>query len=261
MTNPSSPKSNYRFIRIPVETAESVIGSLLEFPFYISQQAQHYWLRYSADNELCRAAALSIPAEHFSLHAEDYLVPNGAQIATERLPKLTWNSLRDFVKLRLPRVNLAGRLQAKQIAVWELHRGGKEQAAEAALYDAVALNQWLTTASAARVASLRFCTAAIAHDTVNARHDTSAIVFVVGKPLPPIPCQFLCKHGRIFIPAGYHWVPSLDSSIVEQSFGVQVDQWLLWTVDFGWTLLVENHCLPLSRASLRATLKEMSTSN
>ncbi len=261
MTPPSFAKSNYRFIRIPAETAESVIGSLLGFPFSIAREAQHYWLRYSADNELCRAAALSIPSEHFSLHAEDYLVQDGAQIATDRLPKLTWTSLRDFVQLRLPRANLAGRLQVKQIAAWELQRGGKEQAADAALYDAVALNQWLTSASAVRLASLRFCAAAIAHDTANARNDNSPIVFVVGNPLPPIPCQFLCKLGRIFIPAGYHWVPSLDSSIVEQSFGVQLDQWLLWTVDYGWSLLIENHCLPLSRASLRATLKEMSTSN
>jgi hypothetical protein len=176
----------------------------LGFPFSIAREAQHYWLRYSADNELCRAAALSIPSEHFSLHAEDYLVQDGAQIATDRLPKLTWTSLRDFVQLRLPRANLAGRLQVKQIAAWELQRGGKEQAADAALYDAVALNQWLTSASAVRLASLRFCAAAIAHDTANARNYNATIVFVVGNPLPPIPCQFLCKLGRIFIP---RWLP------------------------------------------------------
>lgn len=248
----SSPKSGYRFLRIPMDAAESSVGSLIEFPFSIAQGTEHYWLRYPADNELCRNAAISIPAEHFFLQAADLLICNGAEIASERLPQLSWSPLKDFVQLRLPRAILAGRIHAKQIANWELKRGGKEQLADAALYNAASLSQWIKSAASSRLSTLRFCTAR------NADNVDSPLIFVIGKPLPPIPCQFLCKQGSVFIPLGYHWEPHLDSSLVEQSFGLQHNQWLLWTIDFGWSLLVENQCTPLSRASLRATIKDIS---
>lgn len=247
----SSMKSEYRFFRIPVDTAESLIGSLIEFPFSIARGTEHYWLRYPADNELCRNAAISIPAEHFILQGENFLIRNGAEIASEQLPQLTWSALKDFVQLRLPRAILAGRIHAKQIANWELKRGGKEQLADAALYDAESLSQWIKSAAGSRLSTLRFCTAR------HAGHVNSPLIFVIGKPLPPISCQFLCKQGRVFIPLGYHWEPQLDSSLVEQSFGLQQNQWLLWTIDFGCSLLVENQFTPLSRASLRATIKDI----
>jgi hypothetical protein len=262
MAKPTAPNSIYRFLRIPVGAAKSVVGPLVAFPFSIASDLQHYWLRYPADNELCRKVAATVPAEHFYSDSPNYLIRDGEYVASTYLPQLTWSSLKDFVQLKLPTASLAGRLQTKQIGVWELKRGGREQAAEAALYDADALAQWTKVAAKCRLSSLRFNIARYVSREANANLNQShTLVFVIGTPLPPVPCHFLCRFERIFIPAGFHWEPNLDSSLVEQSFGIQNNQWLLWTVDFGWSIISEKQCLPLSRASLRATLRELATSS
>lgn len=261
MATTTAPNSIYRFLRIPVGAAKSVVGPLVAFPFSIASDLQHYWLRYPADNEMCRKVAATVAAEHFYSDSSNYLIRDGEYVASTYLPQLTWSSLKDFVQLQLPTACLAGRLQTRQMGVWELKRGGRERAAEAALYDADALAQWTKTAADCRLSPLRFCVArCVSREASDRSNQPQSLVFVVGTPLPTVPCQFLCRFERIFITVGFNWEPALDTSLVEQSFGIQNNQWLLWTVDFGWSIISEKQCLPLSRASLRATMRELATS-
>ena len=257
MNNPNNTKSTYRLLRIPLSTAESVVGPLLEFPFSLASDNQYLWLRYPADNEPCRHLASTIPAEHFYLQSNDLLIRESETIASSRLPQLIWSPLKESVQIVLPTASLAGHLQINQLSVWELKRGGKEREPAAALYSAEILSDWITSASDNRLATLRFNVAQI--ETHNQSSNTPAhhsIVFVIGSPLPPIPCQFLCQYDRILIPIGYHWEPNLDSSLIEQSCGLPDNHWLLWTSDFGWSTINQSQCVPLTRAALRSTLRE-----
>jgi hypothetical protein len=257
MNNPNNTKSTYRIVRIPLSTAESVVGPLLEFPFSLASDNQYLWLRYPADNEPCRNLASTIPAEHFYLQSNDLLIRESETIASSRLPQLTWSPAKEFVQIVLPTANLAGRLQINQLSVWELKRGGKEREPAAALYSAEVLADWIAVAPDNRLATLRFCTAQTEHHNLSSDKPTKhAIVFVFGKPLPPVPCHFLCQYDRIFIPIGYHWEPNLDSSLIEQSCGLPDNHWLLWTSDFGWSTINQSQCVPLTRAALRSTLRE-----
>jgi len=257
MNNPDSSRPTYRFLRIPLSTAESVVGTLLEFPFSIAPDNQHLWLRYPADNERCRHLATTIPAEHFYLHSPDFLIRESETIASSRLPQLTWSPLKEFVQIVLPTASLAGRLQITQLSAWELKRGGKEREPAAALYSADVLTDWIAIAPDNRLATLRFCMVQIVTPNPSSDKPTKrSIAFVFGKPLPPVPCHFLCQYDRIFIPIGYHWEPNLDSSLIEQSCGLPDNHWLLWTSDFGWSTIEESQCIPLTRAALRSTLRE-----
>lgn len=255
----TTPPSEYRFLRIPIGSAEAAVRHLLHLPFEIGVTPRHYWLRYAADHEVCRQNASNIPAERFCSAIGNFLIRDGETIASETLPDLVWKPLKNFVQIELPKALFAGGLQTSQIAIWELLRGGQERPAEAALYDAVQLSCWADSAADNRLTSLRFCLARFENAAlIDSNVLSQTIAFVIGKLLPPIPCQFLCRYDRVFIPAGFYWKPKLDASIVEQSFGLRSDEWLLWTNEWGWSTIAESECIPLSRASLRTTLREFS---
>lgn len=262
MVHVNTSSSVFRYLRVVRKGADSAVGLLLEFPFSIAIDSEHYWLRYPADSEKCRHAATTIPCEHFYSESGDLLIRDGETVASARLPTLTWTPLKDFVQLILPKAGLAGRLQTKQLGVWELQRSSHERAVEAALYELEPLAAWLKGASNARTTPLRFCLARFGQvNTANEPSEAPLLVFIIGTPLPPVNCIFLCRDERIFTPAGFQWEPNLDTTLVAQSFGLQTKQWLLWTTDYGWTTIFDDQCVPLSRATLRATLREGSSSS
>lgn len=258
MSNSIVSNMAYRFLRLSRADAESNVGPLLEFPFVIAVDSNDCWLRYSADNELCRKAAINLPAEHFLSHSDTQLIRDGETVASRNLPTLQWRPLKEFVELRLPPASLAGRLQVQHIGPWSLKRGGREREAEGALYDPPSLLQWISSAPHTRLAPLQFCVADLTDQATTVDNQPNrSLVFVVGKPLPPITCQFFCRIGCVFVPAGYCWDPTLDVSLVEKSFGLTNDQCLLWTLDLGFSMIAQQQFTPLSRAALRTMFKEI----
>jgi|688.fasta_scaffold00432_39 hypothetical protein len=257
MSNSIAAKIVHRFLRISRADTESCIGPLLEFPFSIAVDSNDCWLRYSADHELCRKAAVNIPAEHFFSHSGTQLIRDGETVASKTLPNLQWMPLKEYVEVQLPKALLAGRLQIQQMDTWTLKRGGSERDAEAALYDPTSLLPWLSGAPHTRLSPLKFCVADLTYqDTPSDHKPNRSLVFIIGKPLPPIPCQFFYRIGPVFVPVGYRWVPALDVSLVEKSFGLAKNQWLLWTLDLGFSIIPQQQFIPLSRAALRAMFEE-----
>lgn len=256
MSNSTADNTCYRFLRIARADADSCIRSLLEFPFLIAVDSNDCWLRYSADNDLCRKAAINIPAEHFLIHSGTLLIRDSETVASRTLPILPWIPIKEFVELQLPQALLAGRIQVQHIGTWTLKRSGRERDAEGALYDPPSLLQWISSAPHTRLAPLQFCVADLTdQETLSVQEPNRSLVFVIGKPLPPVPCQFFCRIGHVFIPSGYCWEPAIDVSLVEKSFGLSKDQWLIWTLDFGFSIVAQSQFTTLSRAALRAMLK------
>ena len=69
--------TEYRFLRIPIRSAEAAVRHLLNLPFEISITPKHYWLRYAADHEGCRQNASNIPAEQFRSAIGNFLIRDG----------------------------------------------------------------------------------------------------------------------------------------------------------------------------------------
>ena len=98
---------------------------------------------------------------------------------------------------------------------------------------------WVETAPQFRLARLSACV-------------SEQEVLVIGTPLPPIACQFLCHDRRLLTPAGMTWYPRIAADQVLEHFDVGVDQIMLWMKPEEWSAIPMELLKPVQRGSFRA---------
>ena len=251
----SNLPTTVRLVRITRNISPAWVGDLLDLEFMFAEDGDSVWLKFDSQNEACQIAAQKVPGEHFYVHGSSWLVRLGETIASRTVPTLNWISINNAIELRLPAAIYAGRLQAVAPITWRLKRSTNERPAGAALFVAQDLAQWASQVSAVRLKPLRFCFVSPASLASKPAPLDQSHFFVVGTPLPPIPCQFFCRYERVFIPAGFEWEPKLDRSLVQKSFGLTGNQWLVWHESSEWTIIGDEMLVPMTRAEVRASLE------
>ncbi len=226
-------------VKILLQSDLNAIGKLLNSRAVVAVDSDHLWVRYDSDDEHVVGAAPSISGRHFRLIENNLLVPLGSAVATERLPELEWQVLAKLLHFNLPTAALSGRLTAVELPELKLLRSGAERPAAAGLYEFDELARWVDSAPQFRLRKLAACVA---------EHE----VLVIGNPLPPIVCEFLCLEGRLLTPAGITWYPRLSAEQLLEHFDVNGDQLLLWTKTDQWSTLPIEIVKPLRRGSVRA---------
>jgi hypothetical protein len=253
-SNSNSPTTS-RLVRVTRDLSPAWVGDLLDLEFMFAEDGDSFWLKFDSQNEACQIAAQRVPGEHFYVHGSSWLVRLGETIASRAVPTLNWISINNAIELRLPAAIYAGRLQAVAPVTWRLERSSNERPAGAALFTAQDLAQWASLVPAVRLKPLRFCFVSPASPSSEPTPLERSFFFVVGTPLPSIPCQFFCRYERVFIPAGFEWVPKLDITLVQKSFGLTGNQWLIWLESSEWTIIGDEMLVPMTRADVRTSLE------
>ena len=78
-------------------------------------------------------------------------------------------------------------------------------------------------------------------------------VAVCGQPLPPLPGQRWVEREGIAVPAGWHWSPPVEATVVRAVFGLQAGDFALWQTDGTWQRIRAADFLPAGRAAVRAS--------
>jgi hypothetical protein len=226
-------------VKLLLHSDFTALGRLLDSHAEIAVDSKHIWVRYQSDDERAAGVAHYIHGQHFRLLENKLLVPLGSSVATERLPELDWRELEKAIEFKLPAAALSGRLTAAELPELKLLRGGAERPASAGLYSLDELIKWVVAAPQFRLQKLAACVAEYE-------------VLVIGNPLPPIACEYLCQDGRLLTPAGMTWYPRIDAESVLEHFDVAKDQILLWTKTDEWSSIPIDIVKPLRRGSIRA---------
>lgn len=235
-----------RIVKLLRKSDLNALGKVLHCRVKVAVDVSHIWIRYDSDDERVASVAACINGRHFQLLESNLLVPLGSAVATERLPELEWRDLERVLELKLPSAALPGRLAAAGLPELKLLRGGAERPAAAGLYPLEAFLNWVVTAPQFRIQKLMACT-------------SEQEILVIGNPLPPLECEFLCQEGRLFTPAGMTWYPRIDAEQVLEYFDVAEDEILLWThSDQFWSVPIE-FVKPLRRGSIRALVDQQNT--
>lgn len=232
-----------RIVRVAEQSSMQQIGRLLHSAVDVAIADNFVWIRYSGNDADIRSAVRLLHGTHFQLTTNGRLIPDGNTIATERLPELQWMPIGDVVQLQLPIAAMAGKLQTNALPQLQLLRGGEERRSNAALVDLQVLLRWCERVPSFR---LRKLSASVAGEHV----------LVLGEPLPPVPCRYLCHESRLLTPAGMTWFPRIESPVVLSYFDVQADEYLLWTENDAWSIVAQSQINPLRLASLRAYAAE-----
>ncbi|MDX1925978.1 MAG: hypothetical protein SFV81_05645 [Pirellulaceae bacterium] len=217
----------------------SVLGKLLNSQAQVAIEKSNLWIRYRSDDEGVGGVASCLNGRHFHLLENHLLVPLGSTVATERLPALEWQKLTNVVYFELPMAGFSGKLAATNLPELSLLRGGPERPASAGLYALAEFACWVETAPQFRLRRLSACV-------------SEQEVLVIGNPLPPIACQFLCQDGRLLTPAGMTWYPRIAADQVLEHFDVGVDQLMLWMQTEKWSSIPMELLKPVQRGSIRA---------
>ena len=226
-------------VKMLLQSDPNALGKLLNSRAEVAVDVTHIWVRYHSDDDQVVRVASCINGRHFRLLEIDLLVPLGSAVATERLPELEWQVLAKVLEFKLPTAALSGRLTTTELPELKLLRGGAERPASAGLYSLDELFNWVVTAPQFRIQKLAACV-------------SEPEVLVIGNPLPPIACEFLCQDGRLLTPAGMTWYPRIDAEQVLEHFDVAPDELLLWTKSDQWSSIPMDMVKPLQRASVRA---------
>jgi hypothetical protein len=180
-----------------------------------------------------------LQGSHYQLTEHGRLIPDGASVATERLPVLDWRPIRESIELQLPIAAMSGSLKTTLLPKLQLRRSGEERPATAALIELHTLLNWCERVPQFRLNKLTACVAADQ-------------VLVLGNPLPSVPCQYLCVDGGLITPVGMTWYPQLESELVLEHFDVHSTELLLWMSTDEWSIIPRTLLRPLQLASMRA---------
>jgi MoxR-vWA-beta-propeller ternary system domain bpX2 len=225
-------------VKLDRQPIPSTLGRLLHGDVQVAVTDSAIWLQIKAEDVLTQGLARGLPGNHFWLEDALWLIAVGQKVASERLPQLDWQELRDVLELQMPLAALPGRMRSSQPSQLELRPGGAERPCHAGLFEYEVLDAWIRAAAATRLSRLSVSL-------------SDHWVLVMGSPLPPLPCKYFWQEDRVLIPAGKLWYPSISASQLLEHFQVANNDLLLWVDEQEWTTISPDCIKPLQRSAWR----------
>jgi hypothetical protein len=118
---------------------------------------------------------------------------------------------------------------------------------------------WAESAAEIRLLACRFAVCSQL-DGETDFSNASPRVAIVGNPLPPLPGKRFWLAGRVAVPLGFHWSPSVDSKTLERTLCPPQQDNLsrIWIWEVEENILhsiVSSELIPAVRANIRASDK------
>lgn len=169
------------------------------------------WFRgVNLDDTLLPTLAAVADGPVFMLSGTDWLTPVRHQVPSARLPAADFGAVQNFLTPVLPTLRLACDIQ--QTTALKLVRSITERDAELWCGSSGEFRAWAEKAPELRLQACRY---ALCGDTCQA--------LVRGNPLPPLAGQQFWLAGKVAIPLGWHWVPAIDTTAMNDVIVANMD--------------------------------------
>jgi hypothetical protein len=227
-------------ICIAREDAASLATLRLAVGIEVSEDGTVVWLRGQRGDERLEAKLAGLPArERYEWLAPDQLRHLNRRIPASRLPDLQWQPLDAWLQVKVPTAAAPG---SRPAAIpLRLVRSTREQEPELLLTRLEELKEFAATAAQVRLDRLQFAA------------NAEGLVFVRGRPLPPLPGRRFVLHGGLAVPAGFSWEPAVGADALMRRFGISGDTVVVWNEDGTLMRLHGEQFIPASRSAIRAT--------
>lgn len=198
------------------------------------------WLRGRRCDEPLARSLRALPARaRFEWLEQDRLRRIDQRIPAGQLPAGEWQLLAGYLQPEPPVAALPAALP--NLVSLRLTRSTGEHDPNLLLTDIPTLQAYVQDAPEIRLQQWQFAASA------------SGAAIVYGTPLPPLPGDRFVVHGRIAIPAGFHWAPAVSEEVLAQRFSVAEGTLILWRENGSLTRLTVEQFLPMTRSAVRAT--------
>ena len=234
---------SFNWIIILARNNADALASLRLFPdVQIAESNDSLWIGGKNVEELLEPALLSLPATaRFDVIDGRTLRPVGSRIPSAGLPALPWQPMAKWLQVQAPVAAMPGALPER--VTLSLTRSGSESAANLLRTNLDSWKQFALSAGMIRLKPLRFAVS------------SSGDVLVHGQPIPPLPGLRYVEREGIAVPAGYHWEPAVELSIVRRVFNVSTDALVIWDADGTFVQLSAEQFVPATRSNVRATVE------
>jgi hypothetical protein len=194
-------------LELAPEDAASLRALRLEPGVEVHVGGGRLWLR-GPRREGLAARLLTLPARRRYQIDGERLLPLGARLAVGAPPPGPWVALDTWLAVEVGELALSA--ERPPSVVLRVVPAPPRAAASPTLLctSAPRWRRWASTASAVRLARLRF---AVARD---------GRVLVRGDPLPPLPGDRWLEAGGVAVPCGYAWDPPVDASTCAVALGL-----------------------------------------
>lgn len=237
-------KAAARVLTLPAAEAATLGELRLLDGIDVAENAGVIWVRVTSASQVTDDILLKIPAiERRLLSGDGKLYRLGHRLAEGPLPPLEWTPLREWLKVAAPKVALPAKLDA--LASLSLIRGGGMKEAQLLMIPLRLFASHVSVTAEARLERWRF---AVSGD---------ACAVVQGAPIPSLPGQRFSIENGIAVPLGQRWEPEVSAAVLARLFKLEAGDLLLWESDELRRIINSEQWLPVSRASVRATLEAM----
>lgn len=231
----------HEYIIILAEKDAGALGRVRCWPgAQAARQDGVVWLRGIFAKDRPPVAIRQLPAvKTYRAGEGGLLFPEGALTPVGELPRLNWQSLKDFIPVELPVSALPGRV-TEQAPVRLVASGRAEQGA-ALLTTRDAWANWVETAPSVRLQCLHFAASA----------DGKALI--LGAAMPPLPGRELWMRHQILLPAGFDFEYPVVSELIQRKYNPGKQAMLLFDENGRFDKIDGKSFVRATRSAVRMT--------
>jgi hypothetical protein len=86
------------------------------------------------------------------------------------------------------------------------------------------------------------------------------MALIHGTPLPPVRGSRFVDHDGLAVPAGFHWSPAVEVTVVKKAFGIADKMVVLWREDGSLEEIADEQLVPVTRSAVRMTWEAFTAS-
>lgn len=201
---------------------------------------QQIWLKDLDYAQVCSVEVQTLPSKKIYTEKDGKLFPLGSLLPEGRVPSVMWTPISRAFPVSKPALNHHYFGISESIEV-RLVPSANEQEAVASLFSLNQLENYLQSASSARLKSLKWT-------LLDRRY-----ALVLGTPLLSLTGTAYWKAGRSLFPAGFQLELEVLNEELFTMTGAEPTDLILWDVSGNYTLLKANCWEQLSLSSVRLT--------
>jgi hypothetical protein len=227
-----------RAVCLPLDGAAAAAALRLEQGIDVLETADALWLRIDADDERAEMLLRRLPGgRRYEILPDQQLRPLESRLPLGHLPRGTWQKIRSWEQVELPRAALPA--QPPPRMPLSLTRTGIESPANVLLTGVGEWTSYGLTAPQIRLDCLRFAASA------------DGQVVIHGSPLPPLPGARFSESGGIALPCGWAWSPDVDSQTLRALWNLETDDLALVLPDGAWHHIRGDQFVRATRGAIR----------
>ena len=247
MAPDAANRLNY-YLLVPESDREHLAGLRHWEHLKVAQDGESIWVSNIQPAELEALAVKSIPRKQLFYAREGKLFPLGSLLPQGHEPAMLWTPIRRALPLQIQEVNHNYFGTEESLAIRLVPT--EEEKESAVLYCSLeALEKLLDELPEFRLTPIRWT-------VINQTH---ALLF--GQPFLPLEGKAYHIQGNSLFPAGYAFDLLILEDLIHKSLDPEGECWLVWNEDSSYFRVEKEKLKPLSRASLRETLRAIRTSS